>query len=225
MKIAEIEAQMKQGNCSDKIMELFRTALRRVPESNRCQHCYVTAAAMPLQCHEQALSLIAFGVSEHCCCWVDLMRSFYNMGSIYEAIGDYQSAQKNYNQALLSIDEDKRASYTPEYMAHMMRTEMHISGFEYTEDLNRFYSIAIQADAFSQSFKKKMFYRFLAEVIIFRKQGEMEKAKASYYSANEMLKPGFVGLLTNHLKRKGYPETTDATKEATAFLKRAKQYF
>ncbi|HIR31467.1 MAG TPA: hypothetical protein IAB83_05645 [Candidatus Faecousia faecavium] len=71
MKIAEIEAQMKQGNCSDKIMELFRTALRRVPESNRCQHCYVTASAMPLQCHEQALSLIAFGMSEHCCCWVD----------------------------------------------------------------------------------------------------------------------------------------------------------
>ena len=177
MKIAEIEAQMKQGNCSDKIMELFRTALRRVPESNRCQHCYVTASAMPLQCHEQALSLIAFGVSEHCCCWVDLMRSFYNMGSIYEAIGDYQSAQKNYNQALLSIDEDQRASYAPEYMAHMMRTEMHISGFEYTEDLNRFYSIAIQADTFSQSFQKKMFYRFLAEVIIFRKQGEMEKAK------------------------------------------------
>ena len=70
-----------------------------------------------------------------------------------------------------------------------------------------------------------MFYRFLAEVIIFRKQGEMEKAKVSYYSANEMLKPGFVGSLTNHLKRKGYPDTTGATKEATAFLKKAKQYF
>ena len=97
MKIAEIEAQMKQGNCSDKIMELFRTALRRVPESNRCQHCYVTASAMPLQCHEQALSLIAFGVSEHCCCWVDLMRSFYNMGSIYEAIFIWPPHQESYN--------------------------------------------------------------------------------------------------------------------------------
>lgn len=225
MKIAEIEAKIEQGDCSEEIMEMFRTALKRVPKSGRCQHCYITAAKMPFCDHRQAISLIEYGISEHCNNWMDRMRSFHNLASIYEAIGDYRSAQKSYKQALLSIEEDKRSKYASEYAAHMMRTEMHISGFEYTEDLNRFYNTAIQADAFSQSFQKKMFYRFLAEIIIFSKLGDIEKAKKSYDSANEMLKPGFVGPLTSLLKRKSFIENTGAPKEAEAFLERAKQYF
>ncbi len=75
------------------------------------------------------------------------------MAIVYEAIGDYQAAQISCNRALLSIDDDKRASYAPEYAAHMMRTEMHISGFEYTENLRHLYDLAIQADEFSQSFQ------------------------------------------------------------------------
>ncbi len=225
MKIAEIEAKMEQGNCSEEIMELFRTALKRVPKSGRCQHCYATAAAMPIRYYKQAISLIEYGLSVHCDNWIDRMRSFHNMATIYEAVGDYQAAQQNYNQALLSIDDDKRSSYASEYAAHMMRTELQISGFEYTENLRHFYDIVTQADEFSQSFQHKMFYRLLTEIIIFNKDGEIEKASSSYHAAIEMLKPAYVGPLTALLKRKSYIETTGATKEARAFLKRAKQYF
>ncbi len=225
MKIAEIEAKMERGNCSEEIMELFRTALKRVPKGGRCQHCYTTAASMPIRYCKQAISLIEYGLSEHCDSWVDRMRSFHNMAIIYEAIGEYQTAQRNYNQALLSIDDDKRSSYDSEYVAHMMRTELHISGFEYTENLRSLYNIAIQADEFSQSFQHKLFYRLLTEIIIFDKDGEIEKASRSYHAAIEMLQPGYVGSLTALLKRNNYIETTGATKEAKAFLKRVKQYF
>ncbi len=225
MRIAEIEAWLEQGNCSEEIMELFQTALKRVPKSGRCQHCYTTAASMPIRYCKQAISLIEYGLSEHCDSWVDRMRSFHNMAIIYETIGDYQTAQRNYNHALLAIDDDKRSSYDSEYAAHMMRTELHISGFEYTENLRSLYDIAIQADSFSQSFQKKMFYRLLAEIIIFNNNGEVEKAKNSYCAAIKMLKPGYAGPLTALLKRKDYIETTGATKEAKAFLTRAKKYF
>ncbi len=57
MKIAEIEAKMEQGNCSEEIMELFRIALRRVPQSDRCQHCYTMAVSIPIRYYNQDMSL------------------------------------------------------------------------------------------------------------------------------------------------------------------------
>lgn len=165
MKIAEIEAKIEQGDCSEEIMGLFRTALKRVPKSGRCQHCYITAAKMPLCDHRQAVSLIEYGISEHCSNWTDRMRSFHNLANIYEAIGDYRSAQKSYKQALLSIEEDKRSKYASEYAAHMMRTEMHISGFEYTEDLNRFYNTAIKPMHSVNPFRKRGFIVFWQKLL------------------------------------------------------------
>ena len=107
----------------------------------------------------------------------------------------------------------------------MMRAEMHITGFKYSEDLFNYYSIAIQADSFSQAFLKKAFYRSIAEIIIFREQGDLTNAKKALKTANEMLHPNYIGPLTQLLKRKGFIETTGATKEAMAFLKRAARSF
>lgn len=225
MKIADIETKIERGNCSEEAIELFKTALKRVPKVYRCQHCYTTAAAMPPRCYKQAIAMIQYGLDEHCGSWVDRMRSHHNMAIILESHGDYVGALKSYQDALSSIEPDKQCSYNPEYAAHMMRAEMHITDFKYSEDLFNYYSIAIQADSFSQAFQRKAFYRSIAEIIIFRKQGDLASAKRAFETANEMLHPNYIGPLTQLLKRKGFIETTGATKGAMAFLRRTARSF
>lgn len=80
------------------------------------------------------------------------------------------SALKPYQDAHASVEPDRQSSYNSEYAAHMMRAEMHITDFKYSEDLFNYYNIAIQADSFSQAFQKKVFYRSIAEIIIFSKK-------------------------------------------------------
>lgn len=223
MKIAEIEAKIEHGDCSEQMLDLFKTALKRVPKSGRCQHCYTTAASMPSRFHLQAISLIQYGLTQHCDSWFDRMRSYHNIAIILERDGDYAGAKQAYREALESIESDKRSGYHSEYAAHMMRTEMHISNFEYTDDLENYYNTAIQADEFSQAFQNKKFYRLLAEIIIFSNGNDLASAKEAFDAANDMLQPSFVGPVTLLLKRKGFIESTGATKAALAFLHRVKQ--
>lgn len=225
MKIAEIEAKMARGDCSAEMLDHFIAALKRVPKSGRCQHCYTTAASMPSRFHKQAISLIQYGLTEHCDSWLDRMRSYHNLAIILEEHEDYVGALQAYREARESVELDKRDDYDSEYAAHMMRTEMHISNFEYTDDLENYYNNAVQADEFSQAFQKKKFYRLLAEIIIFVKRNDCVSAKEAFAAANDMLRPDFVGPLTFLLKRKGYLESTGATKPALAFLHRIKQLF
>ena len=225
MKIADIEAQIERGDCSEEAIELFKTALKRVPKANRCQHCYTTAAAMPPHCYKQAISVIQYGLDEHCGSGVDRMRSHDNMAIILEDHGDYVGALKSYQDALASIEPDRQSSYNSEYAAHMMRAEMHITDFKYSEDLLNYYNIAIQADSFSQAFPKKAFYRSIAEIIIFRKQGDLTNEKKAFEMANDMLNHNYIGPLTQLLKRKGVIETTGPTKEAIAFLRKTARLF
>ena len=140
MKIAEIEAKIERGDCSAEALDLFKTALKRVPKSGRCQHCYTTAASMPSCFHKEAISLIQYGLTEYCDNWFDRMRSYYNLAIILEHCEDYVGAKQAYREALESVELDKRDGYDSEYAAHMMRMEMHIADFDYTDDLQKYYN-------------------------------------------------------------------------------------
>ena len=225
MKIAEIKARIERGECTAEMLDLFKAALKRVPKSGRCQHCYTTAVSMPSNYNQQAISLIQYGLTQYCDNWFDRMRSYQNLAIILENSGDYIGAKQAYCEALESVRSDKRAVYDSEYAAHMMRTEMHISNFEYTDDLENYYNSAVQADDFSQAFQKKIFYRLLAEIIILIKWGDFIGAKEAFVAANDMLRPDFDGPNTLLLKRKGFIESTGATKPALDFLHRIKQVF
>lgn len=224
MKIAEIKARIEKGDCSDETLDLFKAALKRVPADNRCQYCYITAVNMPHRWYKQAIEMIEYGLEEHCDDWFDRMRSYTNLAIILEKHGDYAGAKFAYSEAFSSVDSDKRSDYSDGYSADMMRMEMHISNFEYTEALEYYYNSAIRADEFNSSFQKTIFYRLLAEIIIFREKNDLSGAKKAFDSANEMLYPSFEGMLTRMLRRKGYIESAGATKEALAFLKRARRY-
>ena len=221
MKIADIEAKLEQGDCSEEILDQFKQALNRVPKQSRCQHCYTTAAAMPLRFSEQAISLIRYGLTEHSHDWLDRMRSHHNMAAILEATGDYAGAKAAYAEALAAVDSARRSDYEPEYASHLLRTELHISCFTYTEELEKHYRMAVRADAFSLAFQRKRFYCLLAEILIRSRHEDREGALAAMLAAKEMLGPGFMGPVAGLLKRKGIIEDSGATREARAFLRRA----
>jgi len=225
VKIAEIEKRIRQGDCSEKMLEMFKASLKRVPKVGRCQHCYTTAVAMPSRFHSQAISLIQFGLDQYSDSWIDRMRSYENIAIILETQGDYVGAKQAYGKALSSVDPNLRLDYEPEFAAHLMRTEMHINDFDYTDDLEKHYNIAMCDDEFSQAFQKKRFYCLLAEIIIFTRNNDLTRAHTSYLESKKMLRPGFVGPLTYLLKKNGYIDSTGVTKKARRFLRRAGKHF
>ena len=69
-------------------------------------------------------------------------------------------------------------------------------------------------------FTKCLFYMLLSEIILSRHDGDLPAARSAWERANAMLRPHYEGPITALLKRKGYIESTGATKEARAFLRR-----
>ncbi len=221
MKITEIENKIISGDCSQETMELFKTALKRVPKSNRCQHCYTTAVSMKPRYYIQAVELIQYGLDSDCTDWLDVMRSYHNMAILHEQNCYYDCALDAYNQALLSVESAQREHYEAEYYAHMMRMEMHISRFKYTENLHKYYDRAIFSDEFCQSFQKFAFYKAVAEIIIALKNSDFSAAENAFLTANRILRPDNTGSLTQLLRRNKYKDSAGATKESLSYLKKA----
>lgn len=219
MKIAEIETKIANGDVSSETIEQYKAALKKVPRSHRCQHCYTTAVSIGSRYYGQAIALIHYGL-QYCDSWLDKMRAHYNIAVIYEMQKNYDNALLNYANALESVpNELKMPSYVPEFSAHLMRMEMHIHNFAYTDDLQRYYHLTIQADNFSRAFLKNSFYEAIAEIIIFKHDNKPTEMQHSLYKAKDMLSSRYTGALTALLKRKKHYEAIGATKEVLRFLK------
>lgn len=218
MKISEIEEILINGEYPDSSIELFKTALKRVPAGNRCQHCYATAAAMKRSDYKDALFLIEYGL-QFCDSATDRMRAYHNTAVIYEDIKYFENARNNYINAMNAICEGNDSPYLYEYAFHLMRVEMHISRFCYTEELKKYYTLAVKADGFSRSFIKNSFYEAVAELIISMNEKNYAAAKIAYERACELSTPQYKGPLTALLKRHRFEETAGVTEEAEQFLK------
>lgn len=223
MKITEVEEKLIQ-QYSDELLEKFKTALKRVPKNNRCQHCYTTAVAIKAPYIEQAIELIQYGLT-FCDDWLNEMRSYTNMAILYEQNMEYSNAFYSYQKALNAVKADFRASYEFEFSAHMLRTYMHMYNFEYTDQLENLYNLAIQADEFSQSFQKKLLYRALAEIIIFEHKKDIDNVKNAIQKADNVICPNQVGPLYSLLKRKRFIESNGATNESITFLEKMKKLY
>ncbi len=219
MKIEEIETKIANGDVSNETIEQYKAALKRVPRTHRCQHCYTTAVCIDTRYYDKAIALIHYGL-QYCDSWLDKMRAHYNIAIIYEKHKNYGDALLSYANALESVpNELKMPSYVPEFSAHLMRMEMHIHNFAYTDDLQRYYDMTIQADDFSRAFLKKSFYQAIAEIIIFKHNNRLSEMRQSLNKAKDMLSPRYTGALTAVLKRKKYNEAIGVTQEALRFLK------
>lgn len=218
MKISEIEEILINGEYPDSSIELFKTALKRVPAGNRCQHCYATAAAMKRSDYKDALFLIEYGL-QFCESPTDRMRAYHNAAMIYENIKNFENARNNYINAMNAICAGKESEYLYEYAIHLMRVEMHSSRFSFTEELKKYYTLAVRADGFSRALMKNSFYETVAELIIFMNDKNYVAAKIAYERACELSTTQYKGPLTALLKRHRFEETAGVTEEAAQFLK------
>lgn len=197
----------------------FHRALLRLPEAERPQHCYTTAAAMPLRKFPLAKELIEYSLELEGS-WLDRMRAHSNLADLYERQGDYAAALQSYRLALEAVPAELQAKYTADTASRMLVCRLHVDDFAYSDDLRRLYEQASELDEFSRSFQKCLFYMSLARIVLSFHDGDLPTARAVYEQAAAMLRPGHRGPLTALLRRKGYQESTGATGQARAFLKR-----
>ena len=195
----------------------FHRALLRLPEAQRPQHCYTTAAAMPLRKFALAKELIEYSLELEGS-WLDRMRAHSNLADLYERQGDYAAALQSYRLALEAVPAELHAKYTADTASRMLVCRLHVDDFAYSDDLRRLYEQASELDEFSRSFQKCLFYMSLARIVLGLHDGDHPTARAAYEQAAAMLRPGYRGPLTALLRRKGYFESTGATRQARAFL-------
>ena len=195
----------------------FHCALARLPESERPQYCYTTAAAMPLRKFALAKELIEYSLGLEGS-WLDRMRAHNNLADLYERQGDYAAALQSYRLALEAVPAELQAKYTADTASRMLVCRLHVDDFTYSDDLRRLYEQASELDEFSRSFQKCLFYMSLARIVLGLHDGDLPTARAAYAQAAAMLRPGYKGPLTALLRRKGYRESTGATTLARAFL-------
>lgn len=220
MKFNMLKQTLIRGNITDKTFSEFKEEINKLPENERCQQLYTTAVAMQPQHYLQAIELIdlALPLSNG---WLDDMRCHHNKGVIYEKSRNWFEAHYEYSKALDSIPDDAK---TPAYIAgcsiHLMRVWLHCDGFEYSEDLQVYYDNATAlGDTLFQSVTD-MFYKRIAEVIIFTHNGDLQAAEKARTEALNILNPKFDGLLAK-IRMRDYTETVvGASKEAVDFIKK-----
>lgn len=195
----------------------FHRALLRLPEAHRPQHCYTTAAAMPLQKFPLAKALIEYSLELEGS-WLDRMRAHSNLADLYERQGDYAAALQSYRLALEAVPAELQEKYRADNASRMLVCRLHADDFAYSDDLRRLYEQASELDEFSRSFQKCLFYMTLTRLVLGLHDGDLPTARDAYEQAAAMLRPGHRGPLTALLRRKGYRESTGATKAARAFL-------
>lgn len=219
MKLSEIEKEIEQGRFSDELFCEFQAALKRIPKSMRCQHCYTSAYHLKDTRPYDGIRLIKFGLDNYDSDWVDKMRANLNLGGIYEAHADYTSAKDAYKNALIAVPEDKKNDYVSDLSMQILRTELHLNNFEYTEYIHELYRCVIKADPFTASSRSFIFYRAITELIIAKKKNNKTAQKASYNTAVIALDGEKTTGMDILFRRHKYKDDARATKHAIAFLK------
>ena len=143
-----------------------------------------------------------------------------NLADLYERHADYAQAKDHYRLALDAIPPERKTNYASDAASRMLVCQLHLDNFTYSDELRCLHTEAQNLDDFSRSFQKCLFYLTLAEILIRQKDGDLSAARSAFEAASAMLHPGYEGPLTALLKRKNYTESTGATREALAFLKR-----
>ena len=197
----------------------FHRTLLRLPQAQRPQHCYTTAAAMPLRKFPLAKELIEYSLELEGS-WLDRMRAHDNLADLYERQGDYAAALQSYRLALEAVPAELQEKYRADTASRMLVCRLHVDDFAYSDDLRRLYEQASELDEFSRSFQKCLFYMSLVRILLGLHDGDRPTARAACDQAAAMLRPCYRGPLNALLRRKGYRESTGATGQARAFLNR-----
>lgn len=227
MKIADVEKKLIDEGFSDELFEEFKMSLRRVPKSNRSQHCYITAYSLYAKQKdtEGALKIIECGAlfldDAH---WIDSMRLHLNLGIIYLGAKQYQNAKEAFERAFEAVPEDKKASYEAHISLDILIAELHCANFQYTDRIKELFISICKADEFEAGFARHIFYRSVAGMIIAEHENLIDDFKVLYGIASRIIDGEHRGFVDKILKRHRCANSAGATKEALTYLDVAKKH-
>ncbi|MBQ4509510.1 MAG: tetratricopeptide repeat protein [Clostridia bacterium] len=220
MKITEIEEQLELNGFSEDLFSEFKAALRRVPKSSRCQHCYTTACELQANDFLGAIKMIEYGLSDCDTDYIDLMRSYLNLGIIYESNEKYIEAKEAYKNALKATQD--KSGYLSSLSMNILRMELHINDFSYTEELSALYNDVCEADTFEKEMRYFIFYGSIAKMIISEHNGDMTSYLCAYNSAVSALDGSAVNAIDKILNKHKFKNEAKATDASIEYLRKAK---
>jgi hypothetical protein len=96
--------------------------------------------------------------------------------------------------------------------------KLHIDSFQYSEEMENYFSCYKRADDFSKSFINSEFRLAVANIVIALHHGNVNEARSSLEMAKRITRFDYVGRLRQLLARHRYEEALDTTPEALAFI-------
>lgn len=221
-KIEEFEKRMiKEGLTEDDYDEYDKLLKRVRGNFLRLQHCYKTAVQFPQKRYEQAIRLIEWGLEKYPDTWFSTYSAYYDIGVIYECCGKYEPAFEAYQKAADVLGDDK-TSYQQTISGNLLWMLLHIEGFMYTEQIEKYYDLFNGIDDFERAFINNDFRLAVAEVVIFSHKALKDKAAASYERAIKLCKPNAVSRIQGILDKHKAKDKLRNTPECAAFLKTVK---
>ncbi len=221
MKISDVEENLKNNGFSENLFLEFQLALKRVPKELRCQHCYITAYELAEKDILGAIKLTEYGINNCDNSQLDLMRGYLNLGFIYEADKQFLEAKQGYEKALEVVKDIE--AYLSNISMRILRMELHINNFSYTDELKTLFKHASNADIFERGMREFIFYSSIAKMIISEHENDSVSYKEAYKSAISALDGNKTNAINKILSKHKYKNEAKATNEAIAYLKKVKR--
>ncbi|MCR5781775.1 MAG: hypothetical protein K6G90_03455 [Clostridia bacterium] len=218
--IEEFENELIKNGLTTENLAGYEKLLKRVRGNDmRLEHCCITALRFPLNRSEDALSLIKWGLEKYPPdSWFAAYRVYYTEGMICERCGRYQSAYEAYSKAYNALS-DEQAAYRRATAGDLLWMRLHIDGFGYSEELERYYDLFRETDDIQKSFINNEFRLCVARIVIFRHKEMTEEARRSYEKALMLCGPDAVSRMKDILDKHGAEDVLTVTPECSAFLK------
>jgi len=140
------------------------------------------------------------------------------MAILYDKYGLRDKAKQIYLDMLDTLEGSKRSSYESHIYFELLCVEMHLTHFTYSKDIENYYQFAIKIDKFAQGFRSFIFYRSIAEMILFKHTRNLAKYNVAQENAFEALNGEKLTTMDRLLKRHRYVNEAHATEEAMRFL-------
>lgn len=218
--IEEFEKKLINDELTKENLGEYEKLLKKVRGNDvRLEHCCITALRFPLNRSEDALSLIKWGLEKYPPdSWFAAYRAYYDEGIINERCGQYQSAYDAYVKAYETLSEEQTA-YRRATAGDLLWMRLHIDGFGYSEELERYYDLFRETDDIQKTFINNEFRLCVARIVIFRHKGMTEEARRSCEKAFMLCGPDAVSRMKDVLNKHGAEDVLIVTPECSAFLK------
>jgi tetratricopeptide (TPR) repeat protein len=143
------------------------------------------------------------------------------MGIIHERCSNYPAAYEAYRKAADVLSNDQ-ISYQRTIAGNLMWMLLHVDGFKYSEQLEKYYALFSEIDDIEKAFINNEFRIAVAEIVIYSYKGITDKAAAALERALRLSNPDIVSRIQGILDKHRVKDRLKNTPECAAFLKTVK---